>query len=76
MSAYTPLTKEEKNAIASLRRMAAKWPRSLWIFAAAGSCCVMKKGPDGRQFTGFGGGVDPDYHVTTVKEMPIDGGDW
>lgn len=73
---YSPLTAEEKKAIAELRKLAKKWPRSLWIFAAAGSCCVMKKGADGKMQFLKNCAVDPDYHVDTIRELPIDGGDW
>lgn len=27
-----PLTEEEKKAIAALKRIAKKWPKSLWLF--------------------------------------------
>ena len=81
--AFTPLTSEEKRAIASLRRLANSWPDSLWLFAAAGSLCVMKKGPDGNRIVipgnaganSPGGGMDPDAQVASI-DIECDGGDW
>lgn len=70
---HAPLTSEEQRAIASLRRLAARWPASLWLFSN-GTMNVLKKGPDGRQYTQRGG-TDPDYLVTTI-DLPNDGGDW
>lgn len=71
------LTPEEKRAIASLHRLAGRWPASLWLFSAAGSLCVMKRNLAGEpaMLPGFSGGVDPDYHMTTI-DIPNDGGDW
>jgi len=36
------LTKEEKNAIAALKRLAKRWPNTLWLFADGGSVNVMR----------------------------------
>lgn len=79
----TPLTKEERNAIASLKRLAKRWPKSLWLFSASGTLNVMKcdeageqvMRPEYRGCAGGGGGVDSDYRVDTI-EIPNDGGDW
>jgi hypothetical protein len=69
------MTQEEKRAIATLKRLAAKWPRSLWLFSAAGRLCVMRSGPDGRPVTLPSGSVDDKMVVCTIN-IPNDGGDW
>lgn len=70
------LTKEEKNAIASLKRLAKRWPDSLWLFAGSGHLCVMRTDENGvAVHTVKGGGYDPDYLITTV-DIPNEGGDW
>ncbi len=82
------LSKEEQAAIRALKRLAKKWPKSLWLFVT-GTVHVMRCGEDGERVyipiedgylrgpgeSSQGGGVDPDYMVTTIK-MPSDGGDW
>ena len=73
-----PLTKEEKNAIASLKRLATRWPRSLWLFSANGTLCVMRHDSLGNQphvEHPHGGGVDPEYIVGSA-DIDNDGGDW
>lgn len=75
---------DESKAIASLKRVAAKWPKSLWLYSASGSLHVMKMRSDGKRAvingcgTGRGGdgGMDADYIVATIKGIENDGGDW
>lgn len=71
------LTAEEAKAIASLKRVAAKWPDSLWLFSASGTLCVMRKVDGEHMYIWSGGyeGVDQDYIVTTVS-IENDGGDF
>jgi hypothetical protein len=75
------ITKEEKAAIAALKRLAKKWPESLWLFSASGTMNVMKCDDNGErvyhpQGTYFdGGGVDQDYCIDYI-DIPNDGGDW
>ena len=69
------LTKEEKTAIAALERLAKRWPKSLWLFSANGTLCVMKKDSSGRKVQTPHGGVDSDYVATTIG-IENDGGDW
>lgn len=71
------LTKKEQNAIKSLKKLAKKWPKTLWLFSASGTLCVMRTGDFGKQvFHGKGGSVDPEYIVTTISNINNDGGDW
>ena len=73
------LSPEEEKAISSLRRVAKKWPKSLWLFSASGSLCVMRSGPDGEHVHvrgGQGEGMDKDYIVETIQNISNDGGDW
>ncbi len=77
------LTKEERNAINSLKRLAKRWPKSLWLFSAGGELHVMKCNKAGdRAITPPGPNhflvtesVDPDFSVCTIN-VPNDGGDW
>lgn len=68
-------TKDEKRAISALKKVAAKWPKSLWLFSASGSLCVMRSGPNGDQIVNSGGGIDQAYLIVSVN-IPNDGGDW
>jgi hypothetical protein len=74
------LTPKEKNAIAALKRLAATWPKSLWLFATGNALSIMKRGPNGKRMMEptaghAGGGVDPRYEAASVN-IPNDGGDW
>lgn len=72
------LTTEERRAIAALKRLAARWPDSLWLFSAGGALNVMRRDEDGeRAFTRMTGNdvVDPEYRVADI-DIPNDGGDW
>ncbi len=82
MSGPAPLTAEEKQAIAALQRLAKSWPKSLWLFSAAGTLNVMKTNEAGeraRKMEHWGGqpaeGLDPDYIVASVA-ISNDGGDF
>jgi hypothetical protein len=57
---------EERIAIAALRRLAKKWPKSLWLFAGGGGLAVMRADHEA---------IDPAFFITTVN-IPSDGGDW
>ncbi len=65
----------EAKAITALKRVAERWPDSLWLFSASGTLCVMRKGPDGEHVMRKGAGVDPDYEVATI-DIENSGGDW
>lgn len=69
------ITPEEKRAIAALKKLAKTWPKSLWLFSASGSLCVMKNDEDGERRIRDGGGVDDAALVTQIN-IPNDGGDW
>jgi hypothetical protein len=75
MEELTPTTEEQK-AINSLKRLAKKWPKSLWLFSASGSLCVMRAGEDGEQATLGHGGMDPSYILDNIHGIKNDGGDW
>ncbi len=68
-------TKKEAAAIAELKRLAKRWPKSLWLFSASGTLHVMRCAEDGTIATLPTYGVDPDYSLATVA-IPNDGGDW
>ncbi|RLI63007.1 MAG: hypothetical protein DRO67_06400 [Candidatus Asgardarchaeum californiense] len=58
------ITKEEEKAIASLERLAKKWPDSISLFSWSGTLVVMKHIEDGRL-----------GYITTIEGIPNDGGD-
>ena len=71
-------TPEELRAIGTLKRHAKKWPKSLWLFAASGTLCVMQKRKGERVMKDSvrgDGGVDSDYTAATIG-IECDGGDW
>lgn len=69
------LTKEEQNAINALKRLAKRWPKSLWLFYGDGTLCVMRRHEDGSRAETRSGGVDQDYVVDEI-DIPGDGGGW
>lgn len=69
------ITYEEREAVASLKSLSKRWPKSLWLFSANGTLNVMKKKRGGKRATLPGGGMDPAYVVATIP-IENDGGDW
>lgn len=69
------LSPEERKAITSLRRLAKRWPDTLWLFSGAGAVAVMRRREDGEKAMTETGAFDPAYIVATV-DIPNDGGDW
>jgi hypothetical protein len=79
-SKYEPLTKEEKEAIATLEKLAENWPQSLWLYSASGTLNVMKKHEGLKALKaagrgGFGEYVHPGFSVVDI-DIENDGGDW
>ena len=70
-------TPDERRAIATLKRLAKKWPRSLWLFSANGRLHVMRYKPDGTRALDphLNGSMDQKYSLGAI-EIPNDGGDW
>ena len=67
--------KEEALAIATLNRLAKRWPKSLWLFSAAGDLHVMKYNPEGKRYmwdASHGEEVDQGAILATIK-IPNDG---
>lgn len=69
------ITKEEESAIKALKKLARKWPKSLWLWSGSGTLWIMKCKPDGTRGETLFGAVDPDYIVDSV-DITNDGGDW
>jgi hypothetical protein len=69
----TIITDEEEKAIRALKRIAKKWPESLWLFSASGDLFVMRYGSDGDPVMTPGGGVDHNY---IVGKLPRPQGAW
>lgn len=68
-------TKEEKAAIAALKRLAKKWPETLWLFAAANTLTVMKKNDDGKRAMTHLNCFDSENAVAAIN-IECDGGDF
>lgn len=71
-------TDAERRAIATLQRLARRWPKTLWLFSASGSLNVMRLRQDGERASGGENAkdaYDPDYCLATIN-IPNDGGDW
>jgi len=69
-------TVEEAQAIRALKRLAKRWPSSLWLFSASGSLQVMRADSDGGHVHTADGGIDPEYILESVDGISNDGGDW
>lgn len=70
----TKMDTNEARAIRSLRALAKRWPKSLWLFTNGQSLCVMQK-KDGRRVVTKTGGMDADYSLASIN-IESDGGDW
>lgn len=70
------LTKDEVLAIRALKRVAARWPETLWIFCDGNSMKVCKKNAEGRQAFVPRSGAPAYDHSYIVGEVMIesDGG--
>ena len=68
-------TMTDDQAIRALKRLAKRWPETLWLFSGGGSLYVMRAGSDGKPVTTSSGGVDPDYIADHI-DIPNDGGGW
>lgn len=74
-----PATKTELKWIEDLKKLAAKRPKSLWLYAAAGQACIMKTPKDGNEMGGRHGdstAVNPDNQIDIIHDLKCDGGDW
>lgn len=69
------LTKEERNAISTLKRLEKRWPKTLWLFSNGMSISIMRCGENGEHVTEDHGGMSLDYIVDSVN-IENDGGDW
>lgn len=71
------LTSDEARAIRSLKRLAKRWPKSLYLFSASGTLLVVHadENSGGLPHT-RDGAVDQDYIVDTIEGIPNDGGDF
>lgn len=71
-----PLNDEERAVIRAFRRLAKKWPKSLWVFGCESGLVVMRTGPDGHHIHDASGCVDQDYIVERIRGIDADGGAW
>lgn len=71
----TRLSSDERRAIASLKRLAKRWPKSLVLFAGNGGLSVLRAAPGGGLPMTERGTVDGDREVAEV-DIPADGGGW
>ena len=68
------LTKEEQDVINTLKRLAKRWPDSLWVFCGEGFN-VMKMNEKGERAVTRNGGMDSAFVVATI-DIDSDGGAW
>jgi hypothetical protein len=66
---------DEKRVVDVLRRLARRWPSTLWIYVGDGTMNVMRCTEDGRHAETPSGGVDP-YYILAEINIPSDGGGW
>lgn len=67
----------EKEAIAALKKLEKQWPKDLWLFAANGTLCLMRKHPNERKEAGKpGSGMDRELIAESFPGIECDGGDW
>lgn len=69
------LTKIEKKAIQSLKKIAKNFPPTLWLFSASSKLCVMKYNKNGEQGMTKCGYIDGNFKVDEI-DILNDGGDW
>lgn len=72
-----PLNKEERRAVAALKKVAEIWPDTLWLFSASGTLCVMQTQNGERKVCSEEDyeGIDRNCLVDHI-DIPNDGGDW
>jgi len=69
-SSVVTLTKEEQKAIASLERLAKKWPKSLQLFSWSGSLEIIKDEAVVGSISGIpNDGGDPDGSIDQHAEI-------
>lgn len=74
MSSDYALNDDERKAIAALKRLAARWPRTLTLASMGGGLYVLPT--HGHDLPG-GQGVDPDSVIEFLgTDIPNTGGDW
>jgi hypothetical protein len=68
------LTPDERRAIASLRRLAARWPRTLTLASMGGDLAIVRTGDP--RFLGDDSAGRQEAIVADVRGIPNTGGDW
>lgn len=69
------MTAQEEKAISDLKRLANRWPKTLWLFSAEGVLHVMRLGPDGQRVQASDGFMDRSASIEQIN-IPNDGGEW
>ena len=70
------LNEEERAALAALKKLAKRWPKSLWLFSASGTLHLMRKSEIGERCMTPDGYVDQNASVWSTRDVENDGGDW
>ncbi len=68
------MTKEEQNAINSLKRLAKRWPKSLELFSQSGSLEVRRAGWSDISEE-YSLELEKKYVICIIHGIPNDGGD-
>lgn len=71
---WAALDERERKAVASLQRLAARWPRSLTLLSMGASLCVVRTGDE--RLDAFDSADRCAAIVANVDGIPNDGGDW
>jgi len=69
------ITKEEKKAIATLKRLEKNWPKTIWLFATGNAINIIKCGENGSHIEDKNGTMDQKYIIDSVN-INNDGGDF
>lgn len=71
------LTKEQRGAVNTLKRLGRRWPEGIWLYCTGTSISVFKCGEDGEHvMEGRGGSPDVAYRVDSIYGIDHDGGDF
>ncbi len=64
----------EQQVVRALEKLAAGWPKDLWLYSASGTLCLMRK-VDGERVMD-GEGCAASVKVWSTRKIENDGGDW
>lgn len=69
-------TKEEQNAINTLKRLEKRWPKTIWLFATGEAIHVFRCGENNEHVMSNTGAPDINYELAYLTKINNDGGDF